>query len=67
MKKFLRFLRISLLTLLGLIALAAALFGYFIYSPDPVPPTLSGTRNKGTIEVGGLKRTYVTYIPHGLP
>ncbi|MBL0124090.1 MAG: alpha/beta fold hydrolase [Betaproteobacteria bacterium] len=67
MKKFLRFLRISLLTLLGLIALAAALFAYFIYSPDPAPPPLSGTLSKGAIEVGGLKRTYLTYVPRGLP
>ncbi len=67
MKKFLRFLRFSLLTLLGLIALAGALFGYFIYSPDPALPPLSGTLTKGAIEVGGLKRTYVTYVPRGLP
>ena len=67
MKKFLRFLRASLLTLLGLIELAGALFAYFIYSPDPALPQLSGTLTKGAIEVGGLKRTYLTYVPRGLP
>ena len=47
--------------------MAGGLFGYFIYSPDPVLPQLSGTLNKGVIEVAGLKRTYMTYIPQGLP
>ena len=47
--------------------MAGALFGYFIYSPDPALPQLSGTLTKGGIEVGGLKRTYLTYIPRGLP
>ena len=67
MKKFLRFLRLGLLILLGFIALLGTLFGYFIYSPDPVPPQLSGTLTKGAIEVGGLRRTYLTYVPRGLP
>lgn len=67
MKKFLRFLRFSLLTLLALIALLGALFAYFIYSPEPALPKLSGTLTKGTIEAGGLKRTYVTYVPLALP
>ena len=56
-----------MLTFLVLVALAGALFGYFIYSPDPVLPPLSGTLAKSAIEVGGLKRTYVTYVPRGLP
>lgn len=67
MKRFLRFLRFSLFILLGLIALAGALFAYFIYSPDPPLPQLSGTLTKGAIEVGGLKRTYLTYVPKDLP
>ena len=67
MKIFLRFLGFCLLALLGLVALGGALFGYFVYSPDPALPTLSGTLTKGTLEAGGLTRTYLTYLPQGLP
>ena len=67
LKKFLHLLGFCLLILLGLVALAGALFGYFIYSPEPALPQLSGTLTKGAIEVGGLKRTYLTYVPRGLP
>ncbi len=67
MKRVLRYLLICLLSLLGLIAFAGALFGYFIYTPDPELPQLSGTLIKGGVEVGGLKRTYLTYIPRRLP
>ena len=56
MKRVLRFLGFFLLSLLGLVALGGALFGYFVYSPDPALPILSGTLTKGTIEAGGLKR-----------
>lgn len=62
-----QFLRYCLLTFLGLVILAGALFGYFIYSPEPALPQLSGALTKGVIEVGGMKRTYLTYVPRGLP
>jgi hypothetical protein len=52
--------------LISVVALGGALFGYFVYSPVPEVPRLSGTLTKGTIEVGGLKRTYLTYVPRGL-
>ena len=48
------------------IALGGALLVYFVYSPAPEVPRLSGKLIKGTIEVGELKRTYLTYIPQGL-
>ena len=48
------------------VALGAALLGYFVYSPAPEAPRLSGKLIKGTIEVDELKRTYLTYIPQGL-
>lgn len=67
MTQFLRFIGACLLGLLALVALAAALFAYFIYSPDPQLPQLSGTLTKASIEFGGLKRSYQTYIPKGLP
>jgi polyhydroxybutyrate depolymerase len=66
MKKFLAFLLFCLYGLLGLIALGAALFWYFIYSPDPAMPQLSGTVSKAFVEVDGLKRSYRSYLPQGL-
>lgn len=62
-------LRVALWGLLGLLALVAlggALFGYFVYSPDPALPALSGTLTRGSIEVDGLKRSYLRYLPRGL-
>jgi polyhydroxybutyrate depolymerase len=46
--------------------LVGALFGYFVYTPNPAVPRLSGKLSRGSIEVGGRKRTYLTYVPHGL-
>ncbi|HKH47973.1 MAG TPA: PHB depolymerase family esterase [Thermoanaerobaculia bacterium] len=63
MKRILRFF----LWVLIVVALGGALLGYFVYSPAPEVPRLSGKLIKGTIEVGELRRTYLTYIPQGLP
>ena len=67
MKIFWSCLRYSLFGLLGLIAIAAALFAYFIYSPDPDMPQLSGTFTKTTMDVDGVERTYRVYQPRDLP
>ena len=48
------------------VGVLAALLGYFGYSPAPEIPRLSGTMIRGTMTVGGLKRTYRTYVPRGL-
>lgn len=64
MKRVLRWFAWSLLTL---IALCGALFAYFIYSPAPVRSDLSGTLQKNSIEAGGIKRTYISYVPRDLP
>jgi polyhydroxybutyrate depolymerase len=64
MKKILRNI---LLSLLGFVVLIAALFAYFLYTPDPDMPQLSGELAKATIEVDGKQRTYRTYFPKGLP
>jgi hypothetical protein len=61
-----RVLRFVLWGLISVVALGGALFGYFVYSPAPEVPPLSGTLTKGTIEVRGLKRTYLTHVPRGL-
>ncbi len=67
MKRLLRYLVYTLLTLLAFITLAGALLYYFIYTPDPIRPPLTGTLAKGSMEVNGLKRTYQAYIPKDLP
>jgi polyhydroxybutyrate depolymerase len=67
MKRMMRFLKLALLGLLCLVGLFVALLGYFVYTPDPQIPQLSGTLNKAFLEVGGLMRSYRTYAPKGLP
>src|SRR5258706_14612379 len=62
-----RFLRALFWTLLGLVALGAGLFGYFVYTPTPEVPHLSGKFAAGTIESGGHTRTYLLYLPQNLP
>jgi polyhydroxybutyrate depolymerase len=62
-----RVLRFFLWGLIVVVALGGALFGYFVYSPAPEVPRLSGKLTKGAIEVGGRKRTYLSYVPQGLP
>jgi polyhydroxybutyrate depolymerase len=66
MKKVFRVLRFFLFGLLALIALAGALFAYFIYTPDPKLPPLSGALSRANIKVDGVRRTYRTYLPKGL-
>jgi polyhydroxybutyrate depolymerase len=61
-----RVLRFFLWGLVVAVALGGALFGYFVYSPAPEVPRLSGKLTERTIEVGGLKRTFLTYVPRGL-
>jgi len=63
MRRVLRFFLWSLAIVVGLVA---ALFGYFVYSPSPELPRLTGALTHGIIEAGGLKRTYLIYVPHGL-
>lgn len=62
-----RLLLISLLSLLALVVLAAGLLAYFLYTPEPELPQLSGTLSKASMEVAGLQRSYRTYVPRGLP
>ncbi|MFI4967339.1 MAG: alpha/beta hydrolase family esterase [Gammaproteobacteria bacterium] len=64
MKKALRF---SLYVLGTLVIFVGAFVGYFIYTPSPEVPQLSGTLTKGSLEWGRLKRTYRSYVPRGLP
>ena len=63
MKKALKFM---LLSLTLFIALCVGLFGYFVYTPDPVEPLLTGTLTKATIDVNGTSYTYRLYQPKDL-
>ena len=67
MRSTLRFVLRGLIVVVALVGALGALIGYFIYSPAPEVPRLSGTLTKGTIDAGGRKRTYLTYVPRGLP
>ena len=67
MKRVLRFLMLGLLSLLMVLGVLAALLGYFVYTPDPVAPKLSGTHSKDSMVVDGITRRYRTYIPKDLP
>jgi len=66
MSRVLRFVFRGLIVVVALVGAVGVLFGYFVYSPAPVVPPLSGTLTKGDIEAGGLKRTYLTYVPRRL-
>ena len=66
MRKAVRFVLGSLMVVVALFGVLGALVGYFVYSPAPEIPRLSGTLTTGSIEVGGLTRTYRTYVPRGL-
>jgi polyhydroxybutyrate depolymerase len=61
-----RALRFVLGGLTVVVVLGGALLGYFLYWPAPEVPRLSGKLTRGTLEVGGRKRTYLTYVPQGL-
>src|SRR6476469_4353568 len=61
-----RALRVSLLSLIIVAGLGGVLFGHFVYAPAPEVPRLSSKLMEGAIQVGGMKRTYLTYVPDGL-
>jgi polyhydroxybutyrate depolymerase len=64
-----RFLRGVLRVLMGIVALVgilAALAGFFLYTPDPEVPQLSGTVTVDSMVMDGRKRTYQAYVPKGL-
>jgi polyhydroxybutyrate depolymerase len=61
-----KFLRVFLWAVLAIVVVGVALLGYFVYTPAPEVPRLSGKLTKETIGVGGLTRTYLIYVPQGL-
>ncbi|MBV9991038.1 MAG: polyhydroxybutyrate depolymerase [Alphaproteobacteria bacterium] len=62
-----RFLGRVILCLAGLGALGAALLFYFVYAPPPQQPHLGGRLTRASLAVGGLTRSYLLYVPKGLP
>jgi len=66
MRRVLRLILRGLIGIVALVAVLGALFAYFAYSPAAEVPQLSGTLTQGMMTVGGLTRTYRTYMPHGL-
>jgi polyhydroxybutyrate depolymerase len=62
-----RILKFAAAIAAGVVALGVAAYAYFIYSPDPTPPHLSGQVQTATIQVGSRLRSYVEYIPAQLP
>lgn len=50
----------------GVVALGGVAFFYFLYSPTPEVPHLSGSLTRQSIDAGGFKRIYRTYVPKGL-
>jgi polyhydroxybutyrate depolymerase len=64
-----KFFRLVLWLLMGGVALAgilAALAGYFLYTPNPERPRLSGALAAGSMVIDARKRTYQAYVPKGL-
>src|ERR1700682_1338311 len=66
MRRVLRYIFRGLIGVVALVGVLGAPFGYFGYSPAPDVPRLSGELTRGTMTVGGVKRTYRTYAPRGL-
>jgi polyhydroxybutyrate depolymerase len=61
--RFVLWLLVGTVTVAGILA---ALAGYFLYTPNPELPRLSGTIAAGSIVVNGQTRTYQVYVPKGL-
>ena len=59
--------RVWLCSLLVIAVVGGALFGYFLYAPEPDAPRLSGTLTRQTIDVDGVTRIYRLYVPTDLP
>ena len=65
-RRLFRIIGFMLLGLLAMAVLAAGLFGYFLYTPAAEVPQLSGKLSPGTMQAGGLKRVFHTYVPAAL-
>ncbi len=50
-----------------IVALLAAAYFYFWFSPAPTIPQLTAEIEQGSMKVGEYERTYLAYVPKGLP
>jgi hypothetical protein len=66
MRRVLRYILRGLIGVVAVVGVLGALFAYLAYSTAPEMPQLSGILTRGTMTVGGLTRTYRTYVPRGL-
>ncbi len=66
MKTIIRFVLWLLMGGVALAGILAALAGYFLYTPNPERPRLSGTVTAGSIVINGRARTYQAYVPKDL-
>lgn len=67
MNRILKWLRFCSYFITAFVVVGGVLFAYFVYTPDPGTPTLAGTVTTGSLQVGGLTRSYLSYVPRGLP
>jgi len=67
MKRLLRFCLRALTTLALLAVTLALLFAWYVYTPAAPVPQLAGTLDRSSIDIGGVKRSYQTYLPPSLP
>lgn len=67
MRRFVRILKVASLIVVAVVACVAALLAYFVYSPDPAVPALTGTLTRASFVADGLPRSYRVYVPHGVP
>jgi hypothetical protein len=51
----------------GVLFIAIAAFAYFLYSPLPPLPKLTGQAQSTTIRVGERERSVLEYVPAKLP
>jgi polyhydroxybutyrate depolymerase len=65
-RKILRFVLWLLVGGVALAGIVVALAGYFLYTPNPELPRLSGAVAAGSIMINGRQRTYQAYVPKGL-
>lgn len=61
------FLRIAFIGIVGAAIVLAALLFVYVWSPEPEVPRLSGRLVRGALMSGGHARSYLLYLPKGLP
>src|ERR1044072_214889 len=58
--------RIALIVIAGAAAVLGGLLFFYVWSPEPEVPRLSGRLVRGTLMSGGHARSYLLYLPKGL-